>query len=249
MQTEETNSIKIEFHTMDFDPKKNPNNDSKIQEETIMPVKNTEKQINMDSEMLLESNDLKEFEKEVVKFNYLTRINLQKTPKHIKNRRYKKLQEQIDEEEYFSEEEIRRRAPIMFEMYVGRYVRGSNCKDIIPFCELLLNTEFNHKHQRIVDSYVSQYPEARNYLKEHKELPQEQQIDNEDNLIVMMHERFLAGLDKNFINYDEIDNNEKYDDTKIIDQDMEDEFFENVEDLTKLNNPDEKTEYTGIQDY
>lgn len=31
-----------------------------------------------------------------------------------------------------------------------------------------------------------------------------------------MHERFLKGEDKDFVDYDEIDNNDKYDDLKVI---------------------------------
>lgn len=41
-----------------------------------------------------------------------------------------------------------------------------------------------------------------------KILTSEQQEENEDELIVLMHERFLAGRDHAFIDYEEIDNNE-----------------------------------------
>ena len=44
-------------------------------------------------------------------------------------------------------------------------------------------------------------------LKE-KILTSEKQEENEDELIVFMHERFLAGRDHAFIDYEEIDNNE-----------------------------------------
>ena len=61
-----------------------------------------------------------------------------------------------------------------------------------------------------------------------------------------MHQRFLAGLDKNFIDYDKIDNNVAYDDTKIIDQDIEDEFFDEIQDFVDKNNSNGQSEYTGI---
>lgn len=183
-EKENSNAITIEFHTLPLTSQEISQNDSKIQEEVINP-QNEPQQDNiekskMDTEMLLESNDLKEIEREIIKFNYNTRINFQKVPKIVKNRRYKKLQELIDEDDYFSETSIKHRAPILFEMYVGRYVRGSNSSEIISFSDLLINTEHNNKHQRIVGSYISQYPDAMKWLKEHKELPLDQMDDNED---------------------------------------------------------------------
>ena len=41
-----------------------------------------------------------------------------------------------------------------------------------------------------------------------KTLSKEKQDDNEDELIRIMHERFLYGKDSNFFKYEEVDNNE-----------------------------------------
>ena len=38
-----------------------------------------------------------------------------------RNRRYAKLQKLIDEDEFFSEDAIKQRDPLLFHMYVGRY--------------------------------------------------------------------------------------------------------------------------------
>ena len=49
--------------------------------------------------------------------------------KHIiRNRRYKKLQELINEGEYFSESSIKMRHPLLFHMYIGRYERNGDFK-------------------------------------------------------------------------------------------------------------------------
>ena len=39
------------------------------------------------------------------------------------NRRYKKLQELIDKEEYFSEEAIKLREPLLYYLYCGQYMQ------------------------------------------------------------------------------------------------------------------------------
>jgi hypothetical protein len=46
----------------------------------------------------------------------------------IKNRRFKKLQELIEQGEYFSEEQIKKRDPLMYHMYVGRFQRNADVK-------------------------------------------------------------------------------------------------------------------------
>ena len=47
-----------------------------------------------------------------------------------KNRRYAKLQKLIDEDEFFSEDAIKQRDPLLFHMYVGRFSdRNGSVKD------------------------------------------------------------------------------------------------------------------------
>ena len=41
-----------------------------------------------------------------------------------------------------------------------------------------------------------------------------------------MHDRFLAGGDAEFFDYAEVDCNDKYDDSKVKDQDEEDSWFD-----------------------
>jgi hypothetical protein len=74
--------------------------------------------------------EMRTFETEVIKFNHNARQSLKKIPKLVKNRRFKRLQELIEDPEYFSENDIRRRAPILYHMYVGRFIRGGNNPEI-----------------------------------------------------------------------------------------------------------------------
>ena len=47
------------------------------------------------------------------------------------------------------------------------------------------------------------------------ELGQEQQVENEDELIQLMHRKFLAGEDEGF-DYSQVDHNPKYDNVEQI---------------------------------
>ena len=46
--------------------------------------------------------------------------------KKVRNRRYKKLQELIEDSDYFSEENIKMRDPLLYHMYIGRFQRNQD---------------------------------------------------------------------------------------------------------------------------
>ena len=69
--------------------------------------------------------------------------------------------------------------------------------------------------------------------------------DNEDELIRLCHDKFLAGQDTAHFNYELIDEDEELDDVQNFLQDEEDQFFDKEE-------PAELTaseQYTGEQDF
>ena len=68
--------------------------------------------------------------------------------------------------------------------------------------------------------------------------------DEEDELIRLMHIRFLFGEDKDFFDYTQVDFNEIYDDLYDYHKDQEEKFFDE-EEATNT----QYTEYTGNQDY
>ena len=79
--------------------------------------------------------------------------------------------------------------------------------------------------------------------------------DNEDELIRLAHKKFLDGEDFKWIDYDQIDNDEKLDDVKQMEQDSEDKYFD-ADDATDGSSKEEKKEgekkesvYTGVIDY
>ena len=98
--------------------------------------------------------------------------------------------------------------------------------------------------------FRGQLDEASEVDKEGKplELTGEQLEDNEDDLIQLMHFRFLQGYDADFIDYNEIDNDWTLDDKKQMEQDSEDKYFDKEPEETETKE-DRPSVYTGELDY
>lgn len=114
----------------------------------------------------------------------------------------------ITEGEYFSEEAIKQRQPIIYHIYLGRYLRaGADTPN--SFYELLLNQALSNQTTEEIEFMKDKYPDLAKHL-EYSDtlLSEEEQSENEDELIVLMHQKFLAGEDTKYINYEEVDNNE-----------------------------------------
>lgn len=84
--------------------------------------------------------------------------------------------------------------------------------------------------------------------------------DNIDELVRIMHDKFVAGGDAKFINYAEIDNNEyihfvelvinltrELDDEALINRDAEDNYFD--EEIGDIQETAGTSHDTGVQDY
>jgi hypothetical protein len=200
-----------------------------------------------DKVMMVE--DKSDFTFKDIRFNYSLQSQCSKVPRLVLNRRSKKLQQLIEEGEYFAEEYIKMRDPILYYVYVGKFVRHG--KDLAPkdlqLSEMLFNQVDNMEWEKVLIQALKNTKYAIDIdPMEQEEIPVEELEDNEDELIRLMHERFLAGLDDKFIDYKEIDDNPDFDDEKILNQDREDAYFEAEEPVL----PDEAIhKYTGEQDY
>lgn len=114
----------------------------------------------------------------------------------------------IEEGEYFTEAEIRRREPLLYHLYIGRYIRTGQ-DDSINLSDIIMQQIDRKEHEAIVATFLELYPEHSEDLDlVEKPLTAQEQEDLEDELIVLMHHRFLAGFDTKFVNYSEIDQNE-----------------------------------------
>ena len=61
----------------------------------------------------------------------------------IRNRRYKKMMVLMEEGEYFSEERVRERDPILYYLYVGRFIRNGDVRG--PSANTIVMSEFLEK--------------------------------------------------------------------------------------------------------
>ena len=121
--------------------------------------------------------------------------------------------------------------------------------------DILMQQMQRKEHEKIVDDFLAIYPQySDDFELIDNPLTSKEQGDLEDELIVLMHHRFLAGFDSKFIDYNKIDNNEyfvlfllfrKYDNISEYDRDDEEQFFDQEEE-TVLN---KNSEYTGELDY
>lgn len=134
-------------------------------------------------------------------------------------------------------------------MYVGRYSdRNSSVKEDVTRRDLskflFQRIDKQEYEAKLAEAYGShflengkcffegQLDEAMETDKDGKDLTltEAELEDNEDELIRIMHKRFLDGLDgENGIDYSQIDNDESLDDAKQIAQDDEEKYFNDTD--------------------
>ncbi|EGR27472.1 hypothetical protein IMG5_195540 [Ichthyophthirius multifiliis] len=89
----------------------------------------------------------------------------------------------------------------------------------------MMNEEYRTELEKQFKENSQNFPQKQS----NKELTEQEQEENEDELLRLMHDRFILGEDTEYINYDEIDKNGGLDDFKQQDQDDEDRYFDNDE--------------------
>lgn len=107
---------------------------------------------------------------------------------------------------------MRRRAPLLYQLYVGRYKRYSPDPDATTgdeFSRLLLNQLTKTQAAEELQAALQKEPQAVKEMENTEtELTEEQLSDNIDELLILMHQRFLSGEDKEFFDYTTIDGEE-----------------------------------------
>lgn len=193
----------------------------------------------------------------------------------VKNRRYEALQQLIRENSYFSEVEMMKRNPLLYEQLVGQYLteeekyeRDRYKKSDLTLVKVLLegierdNAKLTQKVQEDLENSMMEEEDSEDDENENEKCCQksnspqpststlkwgefeedkrptfrnaagsltetEREILKEE-FVTTMYQNFLDGKDKDF-NYDEVDNNSKYDNTYALDQDAEDKYFDSEE--------------------
>lgn len=177
----------------------------------------------------------------------------------VRNQRYAALRALQEGGEYFSDEQMRIREPLLYEQYIGQYLTDEevlarsqeSMLDDAPggpgapagnkggLTQLLLNSY----QERLIQDRLQREQEredgAREEDEEEEDVITAQQKDWEptaeekallrEEFIGQMHQRFLDGKDKD-INYSEVDENPDYDNLDIVSRDEEDKYFDDEDD-------------------
>uniref|UniRef100_A0A3Q3LEL8 Coiled-coil domain containing 97 n=1 Tax=Mastacembelus armatus TaxID=205130 RepID=A0A3Q3LEL8_9TELE len=158
----------------------------------------------------------------------------------IRNQRYAALRALQKEGQYFSEEQMRVREPLLYEQYIGQYLtdeesaRGGLAHLLLnSYQERLIQNRLQEEQEREEGAQEEDEDEEeggeydRVQLNEWAPTAQEKALLREE-FISQMHRRFLDGKDKDF-NYSEVDENPEYDNLDIVSRDAEDKYFDEDE--------------------
>ncbi|XP_039105743.1 coiled-coil domain-containing protein 97 [Hyaena hyaena] len=174
----------------------------------------------------------------------------------LRNRRYAALRELIQGGEYFSDEQMRFRAPLLYEQYIGQYLTqeelrarapaprppepGAAC----PLSDLLLQSCQERELQQRLLRQQEEEDACLEEEEEEEESDEEDQSpgkdteawvpDSEERLILReeftsrMHQHFLDGKDGDF-DYSTVDDNPDFDNLDIVARDEEERYFDEEE--------------------
>ncbi|XP_029094348.1 coiled-coil domain-containing protein 97 isoform X2 [Monodon monoceros] len=177
----------------------------------------------------------------------------------LRNRRYAALRELIQEGEYFSDEQMRFRAPLLYEQYIGQYLTleelsartpaqrppkpGPPGTPACPLSDLLLQS---YQERELRQRLLQQQEEEEACLEEEEEEDSDQEDqrpdkdleawvpDSEERLI--LREEFTSRMHQHFLDgkdgdfdYSTVDDNPDFDNLDIVARDEEERYFDEEE--------------------
>ncbi|XP_028920212.1 coiled-coil domain-containing protein 97 isoform X2 [Ornithorhynchus anatinus] len=189
------------------------------------------------------------------------------TRTRLRNKRYAALRQLIQGGEYFSDEEMRARDPLLYEQYIGQYLSeedqapslqqsppaaGGTLSSVLlqAYHEQLLRTRL-HRQQEEEDACLEEEEEDDDDDEVEAEGPGEEAGDGwepdaeekgmlREEFTSRMYQRFLDGKDPDF-DYSEVDDNPELDNLDIVSRDAEERYFDEEEPEEALDTgPDEE---------
>ncbi|KAJ1107410.1 hypothetical protein NDU88_004800 [Pleurodeles waltl] len=166
----------------------------------------------------------------------------------VRNKRYAALQELIKGGDYFSDEQMRLRDPLMYEHYVGQYLT----EEEILFINSKEMAEANCLSEVMMNSFDEQILQRRLHRQQEQEdaCMEEEEEDSEEEsthpededwvpdgdekamlreeFVSRMHQCFLDGKDRDF-DYSAVDDNPDFDNLEIVTRDEEERYFDDEE--------------------
>nr|XP_060639565.1 coiled-coil domain-containing protein 97 [Anolis sagrei ordinatus] len=180
------------------------------------------------------------------------RAGLGKTRRtRVRNKRYAALQQLIKGGEYFSDEQMRSRDPLLYEQYIGQYLSDEELQ-ALGSCKLEAACSLSGV---LMDSYQEQVIQQRLLVQQEQEEACEEEeeeddtddedkedeasdpdkdewVPDQDEKILLreeftsrMYQRFLDGKDRDF-DYSEVDENPDFDNLDIVSRDEEERYFD-----------------------
>ncbi|CAB0007641.1 unnamed protein product [Nesidiocoris tenuis] len=132
----------------------------------------------------------------------------------VRNRRLEAIRRLSESGEYFTDKEMKRRNPLLFEELVGQYLTKEQKKEFENTNETEPATVLNNSRPQEVS-----VPEKHLLLNEFRS---------------KMFSDFLRGKDDEF-DYTEVDSNKDYDDLSTIEQDQQEDYFDSESPRTLMN--------------
>ena len=173
--------------------------------------------------------------------------------KRVRNRRYACIKELTEKSEYFSEEEMRDRNPLLYEYYIGQYLTqeekdalDGNKSDMSLSAMILGKMNIDRRRELLTkqrereaeqleetdssseEEDVSKGSEDRAPGVKPPEVDAREKFMMRQEFLRAMQLSFLSGEDKDF-DYGKVDANERYDSLELRGRDEEDAYFDEEE--------------------
>ena len=162
--------------------------------------------------------------------------------KRVRNRRYAALRNMIQaQDEYFSEEAMKARNPLLYQDLIGRHLTDQEkaVQDKINRSNCALSTiildhmDLNAERERKKEQEAQQQEEFDSDEEEEEEEEEESgPVENEeekrrlkDEFVRAMHQSFLDGKDRDF-DYAKVDSDRSLDDLETLERDEEERYFD-----------------------
>lgn len=172
----------------------------------------------------------------------------------VRNRRYKAIEHLTETSDYFTEETMRERNPLLYEHYIGQYLSVEE-KERMRKCQpgevSLLAHVLQKYDQDLLEDRLKRQQYEENIVEEDDDSLEEEQEERSKGMILsddpsqvqvekhMLRKEFLRAMHLSFLNgedngfdYSTVDDNMEYDDLDIVTRDQEEQYFDSEEPTT-----------------
>ncbi|KAK9394367.1 coiled-coil domain-containing protein 97 [Crotalus adamanteus] len=170
----------------------------------------------------------------------------------MRNKRYAALQQLIRGGEYFSDEQMRGRDPLLYEQYIGQYLSDEELQELGQ-CKLeascsLSGVLLDSYQEHVIQQRLLIQQELEDACQEEEEEDSDQESEDQalnpdadewvpdaeekaflrEEFTSRMYQHFLEGKDLDF-DYSEVDENPDFDNLDIVSRDEEERYFDGEE--------------------